>query len=125
MKHHRVAMSGGVGYDDTLHSMPPFMWIERHETLGDLGVIAFGAYNAMGLIGSEKGGVAVVLEKPHKAVIATKDIPWDPARRSREFDKVIQMMREYGASVKRSIPESQKPAFAEWLQSEGYGVRGL
>lgn len=122
-KSSRTALRGGAGYDDTLHSIPPFMWIERHETLGDLGVIAFGAYNAMGLIGSEKGGVAVVQEKPHKSVIATKDIPWNPSKRNEEFNKIIQMMREYGASVKRSIPASQKPEFAEWLASEGYGVR--
>lgn len=123
--HHRVAMRGGAGYDDTLPSMKPFMFVENHQTFGDIGVIAFGAYNAFGLIGSEKGGIGIVLEKPHKAVLATKDIPWNPAKRAVEFNRVVELIKKYGGSPKKAIPDSRKQAFVDELVSEGYGVRGL
>lgn len=123
--HQRVALRGGAGYDDRLPSMPPFMFVEKHQVYGDLGVIAFGAYNAFGLIGSEKGGVAVVLEKPSKAVLATKDIPWDPSARSIEFNRIVELIQKYGGTKKKAIPSGRKSAFVDELVSEGYGVRGL
>lgn len=123
--HHRVAMRGGAGYDDRLDSLPPFMFVENHKTFGDIGVIAFGAYNAFGLIGSEKGGIGIVLEKPHKAVLATKDIPWNPAQRAVEFNRVVELIKKYGGSSSKAIPASRKSAFVEELAGEGYGVRGL
>jgi len=121
----RARMSGGAGYDDRLRSLPPFMFVERHETFGDLGVIAFGAYNAFGLIGSEKGGVGIVLEKPQKAVLATRNIPWDPQARAIAFDRATELIRKYGGTAKKAIPQSRKNAFVDELASEGYEVRGL
>lgn len=123
--HRRVALRGGAGYDDSLPSMPPFMFVEAHETLGDLGVIAFGAYNAMGLIGSEKGGVALVLEKPNKAVLATMDIPWNPAKRAVEFNRLVEKIQKFGGTSRKSIPAHRKQAFIEEVAGEGYAVRGL
>ena len=121
--HHRVSLRGGAGYDDRLPSMPPFMFVESHQVFGDLGVIAFGAYNAMGLIGSEKGGVAVVLEKPHKSVLATKDIPWDPPARAREFNKIVDLIQRYGGTKKKSIPQGKKSSFVDDLIFDSYDVR--
>lgn len=123
--HRRVALRGGAGYDDGLPSLPPFMFVEAHETLGDLGVIAFGAYNAMGLIGSEKGGVALVLEKPRKAVLATMDIPWDPAKRAVEFNRLVEKIRKFGGSATKPVPHRRKEAFMNEVAGEGYEVRGL
>jgi len=123
--HHRVALRGGAGYDDRLPSMHPFMWVENHQILGDLGVIAFGAYNAFGLIGSEKGGVAVVLEKPSRSVLATKDIPWNPSQRAAEFNRIVELIGRYGGTKRKSIPTGRKPAFVDELVAEGYEVRGL
>lgn len=80
----------GAGYDMTLANMKPFMYVESYETCGDIGVIAFGAYNAMGLIGTEKGGVALVLERPHKGVLATKDVPWNPEERKALADRLLK-----------------------------------
>lgn len=101
------------------------MFVERHETFGDLGVISFGAYNAFGLIGSEKGGVAVVLEKPHKAVLATKDIAWRPDLRAEEFDLIVEKIKKFGGTKKKSIPQGRKSAFVDELVGEGYDVRGV
>ena len=80
----------GAGYDETLPSRAPFMFIERHETRGPVGVIAFGAYNVFGLIGSEKGGVAIVMESPVADVLATKDIPWKPDERKVVTDRLLR-----------------------------------
>lgn len=80
----------GAGYNETLPSRKPFMFMERYKTRGPVGVIAFGAYNAMGLIGSEKGGVAIVMEPPMAAVIATKDIPWKPTKRRALADRLLK-----------------------------------
>lgn len=120
----RVELRGGSGYDDTLPSMHPFMFVENHQTFGDLGVISFGAYNAFGLIGSEKGGIAIVLEKPSKAVLATKDFPWRPDLRTEEFARVVEQIKKFGGTSKKSIPASRKQAFVDELIGEGYGVRG-
>jgi hypothetical protein len=122
---HRVSLGGGAGYDDTLPSMIPFMFVENHQTFGDIGVIAFGAYNAYGLIGSEKGGVAVVLEKPTRGVLATKDVPWRPDLRAEEFMKVVELIQKHGGTRKKAIPQNHKSMFVDELISEGYEVRGL
>ncbi len=95
------ASPSGPGYDMDLPSTPPFMYVESHEELGDLGVISFGAYNAMGLIGSEKGGVAIVFEEPVKGVFATKDIPWDPKARAHEAERVTEIIEEILKPSKR------------------------
>lgn len=118
-----VRMGAGSGYDSDLPSLPPFMFVENHQTFGDLGVISFGAYNAFGLIGSEKGGVAIVLEKPSKAVLATKDIPWDPPARARELNKIVSLIQRYGGTDKKSIPDAKKPSFVDDLIFDGYDVR--
>jgi len=119
VKARRIRLSGGAGYDDTLPSEKPFMFVERHERRGDLGVIAFGAYNAFGLIGSEKGGVGVVLEKPEKSVLATKSIPWNPAARDVEVDRVMDTIEEFSLG-KASIPMNRRPLFVDWLVENGY-----
>jgi len=119
-----VKLGAGAGYDSDLPSLPPFMFVENHQTYGDLGVIAFGAYNAMGLIGSEKGGVAIVLEKPRKAVLATKDFPWRPDLRAEEFARVVEQIKKFGGTSKKPIPAGRKSAFVDELIGEGYEVRG-
>lgn len=122
--HYRVSLRGGAGYDDRLPSMPPFMFVENHQVFGDLGLIAFGAYNAMGLIGSEKGGVAVVLERPSKSVLATKDFPWNPSARAKEFNRLADLIKKYGATKTKPIPGSKKASFVDELIYDGYDVRG-
>lgn len=120
----RVELGAGSGYDSDLPSLPPFMFVENHQTYGDLGVIAFGAYNAMGLIGSEKGGIAIVLEKPHKAVLATKDFPWRADLRADEFARIVEKIKKFGGTSKKAISAGRKPAFVDELIGEGYDVRG-
>jgi hypothetical protein len=121
----------GPGYDLTLPSMPPFMYVEGHKKLGDLGVIAFGAYNAMGLIGTEGGGVAIVVEEPDRFVLATKTIPWDPPARAAEATEVADiidgMMREgqRGRQKVRFFPADLRDELVSMLQERGYGVRGF
>lgn len=114
----------GPGYDLDLPSLPPFMYVERHTRIGDLGVIAFGAYNAMGLIGTEKGGVAVVLEDP-PSVIATKDIPWDPVGRLAEAREIEAFIRSRAGGKDRPIPQDRREDFLYGLRDRGYGVRGI
>jgi len=92
------ACKRGPGYNQSLPSKLPFMWIEHEQafefkTAGRIRIIAFGAYNALGLIGPEKGGVAVVHEDPN-FVIATKDFPYDPAGRLREYSKLVLALQE-------------------------------
>lgn len=103
----------GHGYNESLVSLPPFQWVERHEHVGDLGVLAFGAYNIFGLIGPEKGGVAVVLEAPGRAVVATKDFPYDAAARAKEVERLL------GSKVLCKKPNE---IVAE-LRAAGYDVR--
>jgi hypothetical protein len=68
------------------------MWVEAYELIGNLAVLAYGAYNAFGLIGPEKGGVAVVIEEPEKAILGTKDFPYAPAARWKEFYKMLKLL---------------------------------
>lgn len=82
----------GYGYDENCPSMHPFEWVERHEVVGNLGILAFGAYNACGLIGTEKGGIALVLEDPPQ-VLATCDIPWDIPHRALVVDKLLESIK--------------------------------
>jgi hypothetical protein len=65
------------------------MWIEAYERIGNLAILTYGAYNAFGLIGPEKGGVAVVREEPGKDVLATKDFPYSPPARAKEFRELF------------------------------------
>jgi hypothetical protein len=60
--------------------MAPFWYVEEVARKGKFMLIAYGAYNAMGLIGPEKGGVALVDEKAYQ-VIGTKDVPYNPRGR--------------------------------------------
>lgn len=112
----------GYGYDESRPSLPPFMWVEDHEKIRlgklTLGVISFGAYNAMGLIGTEKGGVAIVAEAPEKAVIATKDIPWKPAERAAELKRIAGFIRDGRELLKKS-----GQVLVRELQDSGYAVR--
>ena len=84
----------GNGYDEKLPSILPFMWVEEKRPIPKGGaVISYGAYNAFGLIGSEKGGVAIVSEDP-PAVLATIDIPWDPPARAALVQQVCSATRD-------------------------------
>lgn len=80
-------------YNPNRPSMAPFAFVEsknvfeghapgKPEKPGKLALIAFGAYNAMGLIGPEMGGVALVMEAPKRAVMATKTIAYSMQKRS-------------------------------------------
>lgn len=115
----------GHGYDERLPSRPPFQWVEGYKRVGDLAVVAYGAYNAFGLIGPEKGGVAVVLEEPEKAVVATKDFPYDPKGRAEEFKRIVGLLSSpkdwspRGAGALRH----RLPALVSKLRGLGYGVR--
>ena len=88
----------GYGYNESLPSQKPFMWVEQETWLDDttatrdVGVLSFGAYNAMGLIGSEKGGVAVVHRDPH-FVIATRDVPHNPVARVGLHAEVVAVLK--------------------------------
>lgn len=94
------------GYDDRLPSKSPFMWVEAYERIGDLAILTYGAYNAFGFIGPEKGGVAVVREAPRKDVIATKDFPYAPPARAKEF---MAMLKLLGPSVLDWSPRGKHP----------------
>lgn len=87
------------GTRDTGVNMPPFQYVEAVATRGDLGLIAHGAYNAYGLIGPEKGGVALVNRKAHD-VVGTLAVPYDPARRM-EILQDIYASRDWAASAER------------------------
>ena len=88
----------GYGYNENLPSQKPFMWIEQETAIPDtkacrdIGVLSFGAYNAMGLIGTEKGGVAVVHRGPN-FVIATRDVPHDAVARQKLHAEVVAALR--------------------------------
>ncbi len=88
-----------LGYDATLPSKEPFMWIEAEVNLPNssgktLRAISFGAYNAMGLIGPEMGGVAIVCEDEPKGVIAVKTIPYDAEARTKEINRLEEWANE-------------------------------
>jgi hypothetical protein len=89
----------GLGYNFNLPSEAPFMYIENKSQVSfsegyRFAAIAYGAYNALGLIGPEKGGVAVVMTEPQAKVLATKDFPYNPVKRAAEFDKVLRFLAE-------------------------------
>ena len=85
----------GYGYDESKPSMPPFMWVERKERVGRYAVLSYGAYNALGLIGTEKGGVAIVNEV-ERGVVATRDIPWNAPGRRQEVDALLALVLDDG-----------------------------
>ena len=112
-------------YDMNLQSMKPFMWIERHVHIPitdkdapkgvTMGILAFGAYNAFGLIGPEKGGVAIVIEEPERATVATRDIPYSMARRDIEVDRLLRAVARAtfapGNALLRTVKESSEYGF--------------
>lgn len=125
----RPRPAGGPGYNLDLPSMPPFMYLEDKKVLGDLAVIAFGAYNAFGLIGPEKGGVAIVTEEPRRSVLATKDIPYNPPERAEEFQRAVGLVQNFlepaqrrGRTVK-ILPARRAEEFVYLLREAGYDVR--
>lgn len=61
-------------------NMAPFWYVEEIARKGKFALLAYGAYNAFGLIGPEKGGVALVDEEAYQ-VIGTKDVPYNPRGR--------------------------------------------
>jgi hypothetical protein len=110
----------GEGVDYTLPSKPPFMYIEEEAPIRTknaiLRVMSFGAYNAMGLIGTEKGGVGVALEGDEgvKCVVATKDIPWDMPKRASELKEAALFIRSIAKDPEKLIPG---------LEERGYDIR--
>lgn len=85
-------------YNAERPSMSPFEFVERYEAFEGraskggrfvVALISFGAYNALGLVGPEKGGLAFVLEAPERAVIATRDIPYSMGQRDRAFRELL------------------------------------
>jgi hypothetical protein len=112
----RTVKHTGPGYDMSLPSMKPFMWVEGHSKVKcgnvTLGVLAFGAYNVFGLIGSEKGGVAVVTEAPSKHVLGTLDIPWNPAGRAVALKLMVEFLKKNRRALAKSadvlVPEFKR-----------------
>lgn len=112
-------MTVNPGYNTTLPSKKPFMYIEREEvfeseTMGKIGILAHGAYNALGLIGTEMGGVAFVHEDPN-FTIATKLIPHDELRRDLEFTRVSKVLADNLAWSPSNL--------VTYLRGAGYDVR--
>lgn len=92
-------------YNTGRPSLRPFEYVEsrnvfaghapgKPEKPGKLALIAFGAYNAMGLIGPEKGGVALVMEAPKRAVMATKTIAYSMQKRSAETARLCKLAND-------------------------------
>ena len=101
-------------YDMSLPSLNPFMWIECKINLGDIAILAFGAYSAFGLIGPEKGGVAVVHEKGKRFVIGTIAIPYDMRKRAIEAEKVAFVLEPI---------QDDPSAIVDVLNKRGYFMR--
>lgn len=110
----------GAGYDERLPSLKPFMFVETHARRGSVGVIAFGAYDAYGLIGTEKGGVAIVIEPPAAAVLATKAIPWKPDGRVAVAERLLKAKTAAGV-VRRAVNEGG----FEWRVDARRAVKAL
>jgi hypothetical protein len=53
----------------TPKNIMPFMGVEFDQVVGDYRVITYQAYNAMGLIGSECNGIAILSEKNRDVVL--------------------------------------------------------
>ncbi|HDL84724.1 MAG TPA: hypothetical protein ENH11_00045 [Candidatus Acetothermia bacterium] len=103
----------------------PFMGIEHEQALeiegiGTIRVLAFGAYNARGLIGTEKGGVAIAHEEA-AFVVGTKDIPWDPVGRLQEYEEVVAFLKSFKAEVEKD--ECPARILQQWLRDRGYQLR--
>jgi len=112
-------------YDETLPSEPPFMWIEstREFVLGEedsVFVMAFGAYNAKGLIGPELGGVAVVHHE-QKFVIATKTVPHSIKSRKTEFLGTCTLLED-GLNLEKDAFELRRD-LCSLLRCRGYDLR--
>ena len=80
-------------YDTSKPNAHPLQWVEIEHTFSlpqvpDLKMIAFGAYNAFGLIGPEKGGLAIVVDGDKKFIIATFDIGYSMRKRAEAFERV-------------------------------------
>jgi len=85
-------------YNQSLPSYPPFMWVENeHEFFfskcPNLKLLAYGAYNAMGLIGSEYGGIALVVDGKKKFVVAKKFVPHSILARSIAFAAAVHLLQ--------------------------------
>jgi hypothetical protein len=83
----------------TRPSLLPFMYISKQATLdfGDNGtftIVIYGAYNAMGLIGTEKNGIAI-LDETRKQVLLDEHQPTNSGyftptdRQQRGFDELV------------------------------------
>ena len=87
-------------YDQSKPSYLPFQWVElEHEfdftNCPHLKLMAYGAYNAMGLIGPEYGGLALVIDDPqHRFAIAKKFIPHSMLGRSVAFQAVVLALQD-------------------------------
>ncbi len=112
-------------YDTTLPSDGQFMYIESKREItfcgdGELRVIAFGAYNAFGLIGPEMGGVAVI-DIRRRSVVARKTVAHSSAKRDCEFTGTVKLLEDY---LKEFEPTDDITVLANvqtMLRCRGYG----
>ncbi|MFA5525639.1 MAG: hypothetical protein WC992_02330 [Acholeplasmataceae bacterium] len=74
-----------TNYD--LPSIPPFMFIEADKEIGNFRVLAFGAYNAMGLIGTEGAGVVICQQSP-PSVVSILTIAYNAPKRLEVFNSI-------------------------------------
>lgn len=130
-------MKTNPGYDTELPSQPPFMYIESedwltmpgecHGAVVRFGVLSYGAYNAMGLIGPERGGVAVVTAakrqgdtEEQKKVLSTKHVGYNPAGRALEYKDVADQIETI---FQLQAGEAAFTAVIELLQARDHDVR--
>lgn len=125
--------------DYSLPSQKPFMYIEKEEDFviykgmgspddveveitDNVTLLAFGAYNACGLIGTEMGGIAVV-SKEAKCVLATKRVPHSMNKRSIEFKGLLSYLKTlFPAEEGKGLLHSRN-CLMTTLRTRGYEVR--
>lgn len=95
-------------YDVTKPSYSPFQWVESEyvfkiPTLPGLKLMAYGAYNAMGLIGPEMGGLAMVVDGDRKFCVAKKYIPYSMKKRNKAFSQVLEEIEKMGKPTPQQI----------------------
>lgn len=100
-------------------SLAPMMYIAKMATLdfgknGKYTIAIYGAYNAMGLIGTEQNGICVlddvrkcVLLDQHQGITSGMDTP--TARQLKAFDEVLESKWEDFQSFVNNHPRSRHP----------------
>jgi hypothetical protein len=77
------------GFDPSLPSEEPFIFIERRSTVGRLEVISYGAWGKLTGHDTRRGGVAVV-DKQTRDVLAVLVIAGSPAKRDDEHTSLAR-----------------------------------